>query len=47
MHLGPVLLHRALDPEGVAVPEARTNPNGTSEVFHAGLPLGSTLMERG
>jgi hypothetical protein len=45
MHFGPVLLHKGLDPENAAVPEARTNPNGTEKVFHANVPLRSTSME--
>jgi hypothetical protein len=29
MHFSPTLLHKGLDPETRAVPEARTYPNGT------------------
>lgn len=44
MHFRPILLHKGLDPEDGTVPEAKTDPNGTEEVFHAGMPQGSTLM---
>jgi hypothetical protein len=44
MHFGPILLHKILDPENAAVPEARSNPNGTERMSHANVLLGSTSM---
>ena len=44
MHFSPVVLRKGLDLENGAVPEARTDPNGTKKVFHAVMPLGYTSM---
>lgn len=44
MHFGASLLQEGLDPEDAAVPDAQGNPNGTEEVFHAGIPQGFTSM---
>jgi hypothetical protein len=42
MHFSAKLLHKGLDPDNTAVPEARTDPNGTKEVSHDSVPMGST-----
>jgi hypothetical protein len=44
MHFRPILLHKGLDPENAAVPEARSNPDGTEKVSHANVPLGFTSV---
>ena len=47
MHFRPILLHKGLDPENGAVPEARTNPNGMEDVPHANVLMGFTSTELG
>jgi hypothetical protein len=44
MHFRAILLQNGLDPEDTAVPDARSNPNGTEKMSHANVPLGFTSM---
>ena len=44
MHSRAILVQEGLDPRDSAVPDTRSNPNGTDNVFHADVPLGSTTM---
>lgn len=46
MHFGPILLQKGIDPEDAAVPETRSNPDGTEKVFRANVPQGFTSMAR-
>ena len=42
LHFSAKLFNKGLNPENTAVPEAQTDPNGTKEVFHDSVPMGST-----
>ena len=44
MQFRPILLRKGLDHENDAVPEGRTNPNGTQKASHVSVPMGFTLM---
>lgn len=39
MHFRATLLQKGLNPADAAVPDTRSDPNGTRKVFHPAVPL--------